>query len=100
MRAYEPEFLFGRLENRSEWHTVRLGADDIPFVTIPIEFASMVASFNNLRVTDGVLDAIGGTPLVRLRRYLDRDDVTLYCKMECCNPGGSAKDRPAHLHLD
>lgn len=44
---------------------------------------------------DGVLDAIGGTPLVRLRRLLDRGDVEVYAKVEAMNPGGSAKDRPA-----
>lgn len=44
---------------------------------------------------DGVLAAIGNTPLVRFRKYLDRDDVELYAKLEAGNPGGSAKDRPA-----
>lgn len=43
---------------------------------------------------DGILDCIGQTPLVRLRRYLDTD-VQLFAKLEAANPGGSAKDRPA-----
>ncbi|WP_166831675.1 2,3-diaminopropionate biosynthesis protein SbnA [Thalassoroseus pseudoceratinae] len=51
------------------------------------------------RVTDGVLDAIGDTPLVQFRRYLDRDDIQLYAKLEYGNPGGSAKDRPARQML-
>jgi N-(2-amino-2-carboxyethyl)-L-glutamate synthase len=44
---------------------------------------------------DGVLGAIGDTPLVALHRYLLRPDVALWAKLEASNPGGSAKDRPA-----
>src|ERR671911_1294123 len=47
--------------------------------------------------TDSILDLIGNTPLVRLRR-LERDvppGVELYAKAEWKNPGGSVKDRPA-----
>lgn len=46
-------------------------------------------------IREGVLGAIGQTPLIRLSRYLETEDVELLVKMECCNPGGSAKDRPA-----
>ena len=44
---------------------------------------------------DGILGAIGDTPLVALRRYLLRPDVDVWAKLEASNPGGSAKDRPA-----
>lgn len=44
---------------------------------------------------DGVLGAIGRTPLVALRAYPGRGDVRLFGKLEASNPGGSAKDRPA-----
>jgi S-sulfo-L-cysteine synthase (O-acetyl-L-serine-dependent) len=43
-----------------------------------------------------LLDQIGGTPLIRLRR-VTRDlpgSVELYVKAEWFNPGGSVKDRP------
>ena len=43
----------------------------------------------------GVVDLIGHTPLVQLMRYLGRDDIALFAKLEAANPGGSAKDRPA-----
>jgi 2,3-diaminopropionate biosynthesis protein SbnA len=43
----------------------------------------------------GILDAIGDTPLVRLRRYLPRAGVELWGKLEGLNPGGSAKARTA-----
>lgn len=44
---------------------------------------------------DGVLGAIGDTPLVALHRYLDDPDIRVWAKLEAGNPGGSAKDRPA-----
>ena len=47
------------------------------------------------RPVDGILGAIGGTPLVRLRRYAPDASVQLWAKLESANPGGSAKDRPA-----
>jgi cysteine synthase B len=44
----------------------------------------------------GLLDAIGGTPLLRLSRIEQTlDGVELYAKAEWFNPGGSVKDRPA-----
>lgn len=46
-------------------------------------------------IANNVLEAIGNTPLIRLDRYLDNQRVKLYAKLEACNPGGSAKDRPA-----
>lgn len=47
-----------------------------------------------------VIDEIGGTPLIRLRRVTADlpDRVTVYAKAEHLNPGGSVKDRPA-LHM-
>jgi 2,3-diaminopropionate biosynthesis protein SbnA len=47
------------------------------------------------RVCDGVLDAVGDTPLVRLRRYLPKAHFDLFAKLEALNPAGSVKDRPA-----
>lgn len=49
---------------------------------------------------EGVLDTIGSTPLISLRRYLETADVQLYAKMEAFNPGGSAKDRPARKIIE
>lgn len=47
---------------------------------------------------DGILSAIGRTPLVRLSRVLPGARFDLYGKLEFLNPGGSIKDRPA-LHI-
>lgn len=48
-------------------------------------------------IRDSVLDVIGETPLVRLRRLSESRGLApvLAMKMETSNPGGSAKDRPA-----
>ncbi|MCC7535615.1 MAG: cysteine synthase family protein [Deltaproteobacteria bacterium] len=48
------------------------------------------------RRVDSVVETIGQTPLVRLRR-LEKEcpGVELYAKLEYRNPGGSVKDRPA-----
>jgi cysteine synthase B len=47
-------------------------------------------------VTPSIVDLVGDTPLIRLRR-IERDlpGVELYAKAEWKNPGGSVKDRPA-----
>ncbi|MDQ3917397.1 MAG: 2,3-diaminopropionate biosynthesis protein SbnA [Acidobacteriota bacterium] len=44
---------------------------------------------------DGILSAIGKTPLVSLRRVYKEINFNLYGKLELLNPGGSIKDRPA-----
>jgi len=44
---------------------------------------------------DGILSAIGHTPLVSLRRIFKETSFRLYAKLEGCNPGGSVKDRAA-----
>ncbi|MFO7312163.1 MAG: cysteine synthase A [Bacillota bacterium] len=44
-------------------------------------------------VYESVVDLIGGTPLVRIRKFEGLDRVRLYAKLEFFNPGGSVKDR-------
>lgn len=46
-------------------------------------------------MNEGVLSAIGNTPLVRLKRIFKNINFRLYAKLEGVNPGGSMKDRPA-----
>jgi S-sulfo-L-cysteine synthase (O-acetyl-L-serine-dependent) len=43
-----------------------------------------------------LVDLIGNTPLVRVRRVAPNDRVELYAKLEGDNPGGSVKDRAAY----
>ncbi len=43
---------------------------------------------------EGILSAVGRTPLVRLSRIGRENDIRVYAKLEFMNPGGSSKDRP------
>lgn len=43
----------------------------------------------------GLLDSIGNTPLVELRRIRPEHGARILAKLEGANPGGSVKDRPA-----
>jgi cysteine synthase len=45
------------------------------------------------KIADSVLDLIGGTPLVRLRRLPREGGAAVLAKVESRNPGGSVKDR-------
>ncbi len=48
-----------------------------------------------MKVTSSVLDAIGGTPLIKLRAASNATGCDIYGKAEFINPGGSIKDRAA-----
>jgi cysteine synthase A len=48
-----------------------------------------------MNICDGVLDAIGNTPLIRLRRASEETGCTILGKAEFMNPGQSVKDRAA-----
>jgi cysteine synthase A len=48
-----------------------------------------------LPIYDGVLELIGKTPLVRLKRLSPEGGAEICAKLESKNPGGSVKDRPA-----
>jgi len=43
-----------------------------------------------------LLDRIGNTPLVEIKRIFQSDRIRLLAKLEWFNPGGSVKDRPAY----
>ena len=48
-----------------------------------------------MQVRETVLDAIGNTPLIKLRRASEETGCTILGKAEFMNPGGSVKDRAA-----
>ena len=47
------------------------------------------------RIADSVLDLIGDTPMVRLRRVVPEGAAEVLAKLESLNPAGSVKDRIA-----
>jgi cystathionine beta-synthase len=59
--------------------------------------AASDARLHGTDIAESVIDLIGNTPLVRLKRISEIHGITatLAMKMETTNPGGSAKDRPA-----
>jgi len=44
----------------------------------------------------GILDLVGNTPMVELKKIPTNKNVTVYAKLEGDNPGGSVKDRAAY----
>ena len=48
-----------------------------------------------MRISDGFTDAVGNTPLIRLRRLSEETGCEILGKAEFMNPGGSVKDRAA-----
>ena len=51
-------------------------------------------------IRQGILDAIGDTPLVELQNFSPNRDVHIYAKLEGQNPTGSVKDRIAKLMIE
>ena len=46
-----------------------------------------------MQIRDGIIDAIGHTPLIKLRHASEATGCEIYGKAEFMNPGGSVKDR-------
>ena len=53
-----------------------------------------------MEIHDSVLDLVGNTPLVKLRRISEDLPCPVVAKIEAVNPGGSSKDRPAVAMID
>ena len=47
-------------------------------------------------IYNNILEAIGGTPLIKLNRITDKDSADIYVKYEGLNVGGSVKTRTAY----
>ncbi|MCJ7438268.1 MAG: cystathionine beta-synthase [Acidimicrobiia bacterium] len=52
------------------------------------------------QIADSLLDLVGNTPLVRLKRVASDLACDVVAKVELFNPGGSVKDRPAIAMID
>jgi cysteine synthase A len=48
------------------------------------------------KLVDSIIDLIGDTPAVRLRRLVQEGYAEVYVKLEYMNPSGSVKDRAAY----
>jgi cysteine synthase A len=48
-----------------------------------------------MRVVENIIELVGQTPLLRLRKLVPEDAAQVFVKLEYLNPGGSVKDRAA-----
>jgi cysteine synthase A len=53
-----------------------------------------------MRLSDNIVDAIGTTPMVRLRKVVPRGSARILAKLEFANPTGSMKDRVAKAMVE
>lgn len=57
--------------------------------------SSTILSATPPKIAESVLELIGNTPLVRLKRVIDQGGAEVVCKLESSNPANSVKDRIA-----
>lgn len=76
-------------------HDVWVEGDE-PYVSIDVSHAPRRFP----PIAADVLDAIGGTPLVELRRLVTPGMAQVFVKVEGCNPTGSMKDRMARAAIE
>ena len=53
------------------------------------------AEMSRLRVADSIIELVGATPMLHMRRLPPPNSADLFAKLEYLNPGGSVKDRAA-----
>lgn len=58
---------------------------------------NMSKKMNN---SNGILDAVGNTPLVQLKKFFKQTDHQVFAKLEYLNPMGSVKDRIAKYMIE
>src|SRR5271170_7369336 len=56
---------------------------------------NLCVRFESMRVVENVLELVGQTPMLRLRRLEHANGAEIWAKLEYLNPGGSVKDRAA-----
>ncbi|MRG29698.1 2,3-diaminopropionate biosynthesis protein SbnA [Laceyella tengchongensis] len=54
----------------------------------------------NKALPSSIIECVGNTPLVSLRRLFAGTGVEVFAKLEYMNPGGSMKDRPARFMIE
>lgn len=63
-------------------------------------FSPDIIIFNFMKISQDILEHIGSTPFVRLRKIISPDTAEIWAKLEGYNPGGSVKDRIALSMID
>ena len=55
-----------------------------------------MGAFADKHKADSVIELVGHTPVVRLRRVVREDDATVWTKLEKHNPGGTSRIASPH----
>lgn len=53
-----------------------------------------------MKIFDSILDSIGNTPIVRIKKTFNTNENNIFAKLEFMNPSGSIKDRMAKYIVD
>jgi cysteine synthase A len=69
--------------------------DDFELWPLPCNVHLKNSEISHLGVADDIMDLVGGTPVLRLRRLVPAASADIFAKLEYLNPGGSVKDRAA-----
>ena len=69
-------------------------------MTTHLDETNATLSLTRPLLADSVLDLIGATPMVTLKRVVPDDGAEVVVKLESLNPGGSVKDRIAKSMVD
>jgi cysteine synthase len=69
--------------------------DDFELRPLPCNVHLKNSEVSHLGVADDIMDLVGGTPVLRLRRLVPAGSADIFAKLEYLNPGGSVKDRAA-----
>src|SRR5579859_7783521 len=80
---------------RSGWGLASAAGAAVPCFGGSAPLGSRPADGTIMQVTNGIVEAIGNTPLIRLERVSAATGCTILGKAEFMNPGQSVKDRAA-----
>ena len=62
---------------------------------MPLDRTKETSYYRSKKMSNSILDTIGNTPLVEIKKLNPNPRVRIFAKLEYFNPGGSTKDRPA-----
>jgi len=63
--------------------------------TLPVAYFLPAGKLTTMQFSNGIIEAIGNTPLIKLKRVSEATGCTILGKAEFMNPGQSVKDRAA-----
>ncbi len=62
---------------------------------MPLDRTKETSYYRYKKMSNSIIDTIGNTPLVEIKKLNPNPRVRILAKLEYFNPGGSTKDRPA-----